>query len=188
LLEESHGCVLDVGGGNGLVRAFLPGIDQYVSIDPSDDWLSADWRPVLQLFPGLPCRLDFVRGVGESLPFADQSFETVLLLFSLNHADDPARVVAETCRVLRPSGVALFALEDVEPPCSWLAQRRSPCGSSTNARSPVPGSECPRASPDSLRKPSWACQPKRRAKRAIGEGWCRRRESCPKAAAPSADG
>jgi len=119
LLQESRGRVLDVGGGNGLVRAFLPGIDQYVSIDPGADWLNADWRPLLQHFPGLPDRLDFVQGVGESLPFDDQSFDTVLLLFSLNHADDPARVVAETCRVLRAGGVALFALEDVEP--SWSA-------------------------------------------------------------------
>jgi SAM-dependent methyltransferase len=43
-----------------------------------------------------------------SLPFPDASFASVLAVQSLEHVPDPARVVAEAARVVRPDGVAVF--------------------------------------------------------------------------------
>jgi SAM-dependent methyltransferase len=43
-----------------------------------------------------------------ALPFPDGSFESVLAVHSIEHVPDPERVLAESARVLEPSGVAVF--------------------------------------------------------------------------------
>ncbi|MDQ3622096.1 MAG: class I SAM-dependent methyltransferase, partial [Verrucomicrobiota bacterium] len=115
LLEQVSGRVLDVGGGIGVVRQFLPGIADYIVLDPSLDWLGAEWTTLSERFPCLARKPKFVRGVGESMPFPDRSFDAVLSFWSLNHASDPDKVIQETHRVLRPGGYFLLVLEDMEP-------------------------------------------------------------------------
>ena len=117
LLADLAGRVLDVGGGNGLVRHFLPASCEYVSVDPGTDWLASPWQDMAGAFPCLGEPLIFVRGVGEYLPFADASIDGVLSFWSLNHCADPARVMAEIARVLRPGGRVLLSVDDMEP--SW---------------------------------------------------------------------
>lgn len=51
-------------------------------------------------FPGI----EFIEGDVEHLPFADVSFDGVLLGGVLHHLPQPARCAAETMRVLRPGG------------------------------------------------------------------------------------
>lgn len=48
--------------------------------------------------------VEFARADGEQLPFADQTFDGVRIDRMLQHADAPARVLAEVYRVLRPGG------------------------------------------------------------------------------------
>lgn len=43
-----------------------------------------------------------------ALPFPDGSFASVLAVHSIEHVPDPERVLAESARVLEPSGVAVF--------------------------------------------------------------------------------
>lgn len=117
LLADWRGRILDVGGGNGLIRHFLPGHCQYLSVDPGTAWLDDAWDEVADAFPCLREPLAFVRGVGEHLPLAEGSMDGVLSFWSLNHVADPARVVCEMARVTRPGGRALVVLDDVEP--SW---------------------------------------------------------------------
>ncbi len=54
---------------------------------------------------GLP--LPFVAAVGEALPFADASFDIVVCLDVLEHAESLERTLAEIARVLRPGGHAI---------------------------------------------------------------------------------
>ena len=63
-----------------------------------------------------------VEGYGEQLPFLDADFDSALAIFSLNHAADPLRCIAEIGRVLRPGGEAYLILEDMIPTWSELAR------------------------------------------------------------------
>jgi SAM-dependent methyltransferase len=122
-LAGSSGRVLDIGGGNGLVRDVLPRDVDYVSLDPLLEWLDESWNVVADDFPCLRQPLQFVRGVAEHLPFADRTFDTVLSFWSLNHCADPQRAIAEIARVIRLSGRFVLVLEEVEPPWRDLLNR-----------------------------------------------------------------
>jgi SAM-dependent methyltransferase len=115
ILRGIHGDVLDVGGGNGIPRAFLGPACRYVSLEPSLAWLGGGWAPVSEFIPALSHPPTFVRGVGEHMPFRDNSFDAVLSFWSLNHVADPDRAVAEAARVVRPGGLVLLVQEDQEP-------------------------------------------------------------------------
>mgnify|MGYP001826811709 CR=1 FL=1 len=51
--------------------------------------------------------VDFELGDMHELPVADGSFDTVLLMHALTYTKDPAQVIAEVSRVLRPGGQML---------------------------------------------------------------------------------
>jgi SAM-dependent methyltransferase len=118
LLAQYSGRILDVGGGNGIARHFLiPGV-KYGALEPSLEWLDPRWRAMAGEFPCLAEPFDFVRGAAEHLPFRDESFDGVLLLWSLNHVSEPNRTLREMARVLRRGGRTLIVLEDMPP--RWL--------------------------------------------------------------------
>lgn len=114
-LATCSGTVLDLGGGNGVARHYLPPDVRYVVLDPSLDWLRPMWTAIAPSFPCLATPPPFVRGVGEHLPFRDEAFDAVLAFYSLNHVSQPERVLAEVGRVLRPGGRFFAVLEDMEP-------------------------------------------------------------------------
>jgi SAM-dependent methyltransferase len=115
LLADWRGRILDVGGGNGLVRHILPSASEYISLDPDVEWLDGSWLSIADAFPCLNEPLTFVRGVGEQMPVADASMDGALSFWSLNHAMDPPRLIADLARVVRPAGRLLIVLDDVEP-------------------------------------------------------------------------
>ena len=49
----------------------------------------------------------FAAGVGEALPFANDSFDAVLCYDVLEHVQDPEETLVEICRVLKPGGLFL---------------------------------------------------------------------------------
>ena len=94
--------VLDIGSGGGFLAATLAdaGYD-VVGIDPA---MSAV-RSAAQHVPA-----SFVLGAGEMLPFANDSFDSVVCSEVLEHVDDIDAVISEVGRVLRPGGVLIFSL------------------------------------------------------------------------------
>lgn len=87
--------ILDVGAGTGravaLLQSYLPGVD-VVGVEPVDEL-----RHIGHARGIAPEAL--VAGSGESLPFADDSFDIVIETGVLHHVPDPARVTREMARV-----------------------------------------------------------------------------------------
>ncbi len=52
--------------------------------------------------------VDFIQGVGEHLPFEDESFDFVISLAVLEHVQNVDEVISETYRVLKPGGKVYF--------------------------------------------------------------------------------
>ena len=117
-LANLHGMILDLGGGVGVVRHYLPKNATYINVEPSLVWLRPEWGRLADRFPCVKTGHFVVRGIGEYLPFPADRFDTVLSFWSLNHANKPNKVFREVIRVLKPGGRFLAVLEDMEP--SWL--------------------------------------------------------------------
>jgi len=89
--------VLDVGCGvKPYYPFFEPYASEYVGVDVVEN-------PAADL-----------QGAVESLPVADASFDLVLCIQVLEHADDPARAVRELRRVVAPGGAVLASTHGVQ--------------------------------------------------------------------------
>jgi ubiquinone/menaquinone biosynthesis C-methylase UbiE len=103
--------VLEVGSGWGInhivwVKKF--GIDGY-GVEPDSPGFDSSFRVSRELaaLNGLnPERI--LDAAGESLPFEDKAFDIVYSTNVLEHVTDPARVLDEGLRVLKPGGVLQF--------------------------------------------------------------------------------
>ena len=116
ILATFRGRVLDIGGGAGVARHYLPPATEYLVADPSLTWQSSRWSCLVGQFPCLANAPNFVRAVGEFLPFPDGSpSDAAVSFWSLNHVNQPERVLQEVGRVLKPGGRFLIVLEDMRP-------------------------------------------------------------------------
>ncbi|HUQ41732.1 MAG TPA: class I SAM-dependent methyltransferase, partial [Candidatus Limnocylindrales bacterium] len=105
--------VLDVATGTGMVAEAL--VRRYrcrvVGIDQSADMLSVA-RTRGDIFE------DLVLGRAEHLPFPDASFDHLTFTYLLRYVDDPAAVMRELARVVRPGG-RVASLEFAVPTGVW---------------------------------------------------------------------
>src|SRR3979490_386207 len=87
--------VLDLGcGRGGVVELFWRDVRLAAGLDPDSPSLAGHRSP------GMP----ILRGVGEHLPFAGESFDLVVCLWVLEHLREPLTVLREVRRVLRRGG------------------------------------------------------------------------------------
>lgn len=94
------GDVLDIASGDcAIAELVAPRARSVTCLDLSPTLLGAGRRRLSDL-----AHVRFRKGDMHALPFADASFDHVLLLVCLCYADDPAKVIAEAARVLRPGG------------------------------------------------------------------------------------
>ena len=93
--------VLISGAGTGLDFPFLPAHHSYVALDLT----AAMQARSLERARGL--RMSWVRGDSMALPFADRSFDSVVLHLILAVVPQPRHCLAETARVLKPGGSVL---------------------------------------------------------------------------------
>ncbi len=99
------GDVLDIASGDGVLAELLsPHADRYVCIDSSQRVVAAASER-LRRFENVEVR----EGDMHALPFADASFDLVVLMHALTYAARPAQAVAEAARVLKPGGRLLLS-------------------------------------------------------------------------------
>jgi SAM-dependent methyltransferase len=87
---EPSGLVLDVGCGPQASPSYHGDESRVVGIDP--------------LAGEQPRAFAFVQGVGEYLPFRNETFDQILYASSLDHLIDPKRSLADAKRCLKPDG------------------------------------------------------------------------------------
>jgi SAM-dependent methyltransferase len=134
-MSHATGRLLLVGLGPGTDLLFLPPeVTSVAAVEPD----AAMRRMATALARRHGIAVDVVAGVGESIPFPDNSFDSVHVGLVLCSVDDVAATLAEIRRVLTPGG-RLVVLEHVRGdgwmgrfqdliagPWSWLASGCEP--------------------------------------------------------------
>lgn len=97
------GDVLDVASGDGVTAELLaPQSKSIVGLDISERVVEAGRKRLAD------CNgARFEQGDMHDLPFDESTFDTVLLMHALTYTEEPARVLTESYRVLRPKGQLL---------------------------------------------------------------------------------
>ncbi len=99
------GRLLDLGGGTGRVaRAVQDQVGTAVVADVAWGMLR-----VARRWPGL--RL--VQALAERLPFADETFDRIVIVDALHHFIDAEAAIQEAARALRPGGTLLIEEPDI---------------------------------------------------------------------------
>lgn len=110
----SDALILDVGCGGGfLSNALAKEGFQVTGVDLSPESLKVAAR-----FDSTG-RVKYLVADAFQLPFADGSFEVLTALDFLEHIEDPARVIQEFSRVLKPGGLFIFHTFNRNP-IAWL--------------------------------------------------------------------
>lgn len=105
--------VLDVATGTGAVARELLAQKRctVVGLDQSPEMLAEARRR-------LPASVTLIEGQAEKLPFPDAAFDALTFTYLLRYVDDPAAVLRELARVVRPGGT-IAGLEFALPRGLW---------------------------------------------------------------------
>jgi ubiquinone/menaquinone biosynthesis C-methylase UbiE len=117
LLANASGKVLEIGAGTGLNLPHYPPAVEVVFTEPEAPMARRLERKLAQANR----RAAVTLAPAEALPFADDSFDTVVCTLVLCTVSDPAKALSEIARVLRPGGQLLF-LEHVRADDPGLAR------------------------------------------------------------------
>jgi len=102
-LVDGSWTVADLGCGTGPVaEALAPFVRRVVAVDDSPEMLESARRRL----DGLS-NVDLRSGELESAPIGNGEIDATTLILVLHHLPDPARVLAEVARILRPGGKLL---------------------------------------------------------------------------------
>ncbi len=93
--------VLEIGVGTGLALPHYAAGTQVVAVDLCPAMLQ---RAHARIERGVAAQVELRLVDGEFLPFADHSFDAVTLPFVISVTPEPARLLEQVRRVLRPGG------------------------------------------------------------------------------------
>lgn len=107
VVPGARGCVFELGCGGGInQQLYDPAlITSFTGLDPGGKLLELARAEAA----AKGWEADIRQGYGEALPFADESFDTVVCTFTLCSVQDQGRTLAELRRVLKPEGSFIYA-------------------------------------------------------------------------------
>jgi ubiquinone/menaquinone biosynthesis C-methylase UbiE len=110
--EGLEGDVVEIGFGSGLNVPFYPeAVKRVAAVEPADvGWKLAEKRLQTTRVPVERSGLD-----GQSLPFADNSYDAALSTWTLCTIPDVATALSEVRRVLKPGGTLHFVEHGLAP-------------------------------------------------------------------------
>lgn len=104
IVEKVSGRALEIGIGTAQNARFYPPAASVVGVDPEFAMLARARRRVADCGTNVP----LVAAAGEALPFADGSFDEVVVTLAFCSVSDPAQTLREVRRVLKPGGRLRF--------------------------------------------------------------------------------
>ena len=103
-LLDGRWTVADLGCGTGQIAAALaPFVERVVAVDRSGEMLQTARRRLRE-----HRNVEVKRGALEALPIADSSIDAATLMLVLHHTAEPASVLREAARILKPGGRLLI--------------------------------------------------------------------------------
>jgi len=116
ICAELAGTVVEIGFGSGRNVPFYPAaLSRVYAVEPS----SLAREIARARIAASSVEVEFVGLIGESVPLPDACADHALLTFTLCSVQDPARVLSEIRRLLRPGG-RLYLLEHGLAPTSTV--------------------------------------------------------------------
>src|SRR4051794_1043432 len=110
--EGLSGRVVEIGFGSGHnVPFYPPAVDSVDAVEPAD----LSWRLAGKRLAASPVRVRRAGLDGQSLPFADGSFDSALSTWTLCTIPDVAGALSELRRVLKPGGTFHFVEHGLAP-------------------------------------------------------------------------
>ena len=113
IIQLAYGNVLEIGVGTGLSLPVYDGskVTKLTAIEPSEDI----WEKCNIDLKKLPFDFEFLIASAEELPFKDNSFDTVVITYTLCTIQDVEKALKEMRRVLKPTGMLLFSEHGLAP-------------------------------------------------------------------------
>jgi len=125
IIGGARGRVLEIGIGSGRNLSFYgDAVEAVVGVDPSPKLLAMARRAAT----ASPHPVNLIEQTAERLPFAEHSFDTVVVTWSLCSIPDPVAALREARRVLKPGGQLRFAEHGLAPDfgVQWWQHRLTP--------------------------------------------------------------
>ena len=106
IIPFAKGNVLEIGIGSGLNLPFYnkENVKHLMAIDPSKEV----WNKNVIDLKKLPFDFEFVKAFAEDIPADTNSFDTVVITYSLCTIPETNKALEEIRRVLKPNGKLLF--------------------------------------------------------------------------------
>ena len=111
LIPSAEGKVLEVGMGSGLNLPHYDGISGLIGLEPSEELqnLAEDMLTHAD-FPS-----EMLTGSAEDIPLESNTFDTVVMTWTLCSVTDPVVALSEIKRVIKPGGKVIFAEHGKSP-------------------------------------------------------------------------